>query len=731
MLDTLRFDIAAKDAFGGTFAKLRGELSDVKGLMAGFSDMATRAGRSMRNLGAGLTVGLTTPIVAFGTSAVQDYWAAEEALTAVSAAVKSTEGAAGLSVPQLQYMAQGLQEITAFDGDDVLRNVTTPLLTFTKVTGNEFDKAQLAVLDMSQAMDVDLQSAAMSVGKALNDPVKGMASLGRQGVQFTKAQKDAARAMMETGDIAGAQAIILAELEKQFGGQAEAYAKTSQGQWKQLGIAVGDVKEAIGEQIVPFLKPLVEDVKKAVQWFGELDDSTKKNIVLWGGAAAALGPVITGFGLLTMGVAAVVPALAGLAVAAGPALWVIGMIAGGAYLIYQKWDGISGWFSEKWAAISGAASAAWEFIATTWNDGVAWFRETGTRLVSAFGEGWGQMISDASAAWEGLKAYVGEWVTYFHDLGGQMMEALQRGLSEKLSGLIGIGAEAKKAFAEGSGFSGMTFGMDEFGGGMFGDTTSGLAAGADPEGGYAVGHDLGRAAIDGANDALDRHSPSREFIAIGQDVTAGLGLGIQAGTPGMVKEMDSAAKLLGLPLDGVASQLFGLGGAADQVFSKMGGWLADLATGATTLGQTLQNTVNGWANSLRQSGIAGLQQNLVGAMGPIGGGLFGGFLGGLLSFEGGGYTGDGPRSGGVDGRGGFPAVLHPGETVLDPRAGGAARASGGGVTEIAMHLSVDVVGGDLKAFIESVAGPVALRVVSATFDRSRQVQRRAAGVGSV
>ena len=35
------------------------------------------------------------------------------------------------------------------------------------------------------------------------------------------------------------------------------------------------------------------------------------------------------------------------------------------------------------------------------------------------------------------------------------------------------------------------------------------------------------------------------------------------------------------------------------------------------------------------------------------------------SFAGGGYTGDAPRSGGVDGQGGFPAILHPQETVVD------------------------------------------------------------------
>lgn len=38
-------------------------------------------------------------------------------------------------------------------------------------------------------------------------------------------------------------------------------------------------------------------------------------------------------------------------------------------------------------------------------------------------------------------------------------------------------------------------------------------------------------------------------------------------------------------------------------------------------------------------------------------------------FEGGGFTGIGPRSGGVDGRGGFPAILHPNETVIDHAKG--------------------------------------------------------------
>lgn len=43
----------------------------------------------------------------------------------------------------------------------------------------------------------------------------------------------------------------------------------------------------------------------------------------------------------------------------------------------------------------------------------------------------------------------------------------------------------------------------------------------------------------------------------------------------------------------------------------------------------------------------------------------GGFFSKLLSFDGGGHTGAGARSGGIDGKGGFPAILHPNETIVD------------------------------------------------------------------
>jgi len=108
-----------------------------------------------------------------------------------------------------------------------------------------------------------------------------------------------------------------------------------------------------------------------------------------------------------------------------------------------------------------------------------------------------------------------------------------------------------------------------------------------------------------------------------------------------------------------------------------------------------------------------------GAMGGGGGSIFGGGAGlssgftgtgsavGGWSFAGGGYTGDAPRSGGVDGQGGFPAILHPQETVVDHarlRSGMGGGGESGGASPITLNVTATKIGdsdfvkvGDLQA----------------------------------
>ncbi len=175
----------------------------------------------------------------------------------VEGAIRATGGAAGFTAGELNRMASGLQELTDFGDEEILAKVTAPLLTFRQVQGEVFEQAQKAIIDMSAALGTDLQSASMQVGKALNDPIQGVAALRRVGVQLTDQQEAMVRQFMEVNDIAAAQGIILEELGNQFGGQAENLADPL----IQLQNIIGDLKEVIGMALLPVINNAAKGLK--------------------------------------------------------------------------------------------------------------------------------------------------------------------------------------------------------------------------------------------------------------------------------------------------------------------------------------------------------------------------------------------------------------------------------------------------------------------------------------
>ena len=181
---------------------------------------------------------------------------AEKQLDAV---LKSTGGIAGITAEEIKKMASELQGVTNF-GDEATIAGQSMLLTFTNIGKDVFPAATETMLNMSQAMGTDMKSSAIQLGKALNNPTEGISALSRVGIAFTKQQKAQIKAMQDAGDIAGAQTIILKELETQFGGSARALADPA----IQLSNAWGDFQEEIGKVILPMLNRLAVKVLPVV-----------------------------------------------------------------------------------------------------------------------------------------------------------------------------------------------------------------------------------------------------------------------------------------------------------------------------------------------------------------------------------------------------------------------------------------------------------------------------------
>jgi len=180
---------------------------------------------------------------------LENAWAAqEEAVALLNATLKSTGADAWTSSKALQDMASSLQKVTKF-GDESITSMQTVLLGFRNITGENFQKATVEILNMATVMKMDLTSAAQAVGKALDNPAQGMDSLSRQGFKFTQQEKEMMKAMQDAGDLAGAQKIILDELAKTYGGAAEAAGATGSALKTKMANALSDLNEEMGRAI--------------------------------------------------------------------------------------------------------------------------------------------------------------------------------------------------------------------------------------------------------------------------------------------------------------------------------------------------------------------------------------------------------------------------------------------------------------------------------------------------
>lgn len=254
------------------------------------------SGKALADFGQNMSLAVTLPLTAIGTAAVKAAMESRDAIGQVQAALNSMGNAAGFTLQQLEALAQSEMQKSLYDDDEILRKVTANLLTFGNIAGSQFQAAQSAAIDLAARLKMDLQSATILVGKALNDPVKGLAALKRAGIDFTDQQKKQIKAMAEAGNAAGAQKIMLAELQRQFKDSAEAARQANPAAAAQQ--AMGQAMEDLGNAILPLIGPIADAIRTVANAFSALSPEVQKTIVIIAGLAAVLGPVLTVIGAL-------------------------------------------------------------------------------------------------------------------------------------------------------------------------------------------------------------------------------------------------------------------------------------------------------------------------------------------------------------------------------------------------------------------------------------------------
>lgn len=225
-----------REGFDNAQKRLDKFANDQSSSLKGVEKRMSSFGSTIRNGLAAIGVGFSFKAIVDATSE------AEHAQALLNNALETAGANVKLASVEFQNWASTLQRTTTFN-DEAIMQVETLLLSFRGLSGDVVKQATASVLDLSARLGIDAAGAAKLLGRALVDPEKGMDRLARKGIIFSDAQKEQAKALIESGHAAEAQGLILAKLEERFGGAAVAARQTFGGALTGLKNSFDDLLE--------------------------------------------------------------------------------------------------------------------------------------------------------------------------------------------------------------------------------------------------------------------------------------------------------------------------------------------------------------------------------------------------------------------------------------------------------------------------------------------------------
>lgn len=279
---------------------LTGKIREADKATEGLEKKIEGTGISLKKLGgiaAGVFAGFA--ITDFLRSSVTAFNDSAQASAQLEATLRSTGNAAGVTKEALDAQAEALMKNSLFD-DDAITGAQSLLATFTQIKGAVFTDAIPAIADMATKMGTDMNSAAMQVGKALNDPIQGINALRRVGVSFSDDQRKVIESLVNTGRVAEAQTLILNELKTEFGGSAQAAAEAGTGPFTVLQNQFGNVQEELGGLLVQLGTELMPVLQGAVDVFGFLVSGLQSSAQWMRENEAIVKAVAIGVGIATV-----------------------------------------------------------------------------------------------------------------------------------------------------------------------------------------------------------------------------------------------------------------------------------------------------------------------------------------------------------------------------------------------------------------------------------------------
>lgn len=246
------------------FKKLEGVSARASYSMRTIDKAVTNGVRNVAKYGAVAAAGLAYVALNLAKTA-EDAQVADRAMLQVATSMGLFGTETQSVVDRLTALASKQQMQLGID-EDIIKATQTKLLTFKNLAitadevGGAFDRTTMAAMDLAAAGFGEAEQNAVALGKALNDPIKGITALGRAGVTFTEQEKEKIKALVESGKMLEAQDTLLKAIETQVGGTALASAKATD----RIRLAFGEVAESLGAVLLPYFERLATYIETTV-----------------------------------------------------------------------------------------------------------------------------------------------------------------------------------------------------------------------------------------------------------------------------------------------------------------------------------------------------------------------------------------------------------------------------------------------------------------------------------
>lgn len=342
-------------------------------------DKMKSIGKNLTNVGKKMSLFATGPLVAIGIAAIKSSGDIEKQRVALETLLGSVEEArillddlvtfAAKTPFQLPGLIDNTKQLLAFGiaNDEVLEKM--------EILGNAAQGDQEILNRLTYAYGV-LRARGTATMEQINMFIQAGVPIMRELADATGVTQAELVVMLRQGkisfDLVDQALVNLTTGTGQFAGMIEKQSQTMIGLVSTLKDNLGILSRSFADMLLPHITKFIEKLIALVQRFTEMDDRTKKIIMVVAGVVAVIGPLILIAGQLAMALSALLPVI--IAVNAAMAANPIGLIviavaalATGAILLIKNWDKVKEFFVGLWETMLKGWSKIKDFFIKLWS----------------------------------------------------------------------------------------------------------------------------------------------------------------------------------------------------------------------------------------------------------------------------------------------------------------------------------------------------------------------------